>query len=365
MNRLYAVESTPTPTGARADHRLAIPRARSRRSRGRSRVQLGRGVAGAEGGAHARAGRVGPRRRQGSQRPSGQEPRRRRRSAADGRARARARVEPCARERREDGRLYRSGRRGGGVLDRLPEAASSARWMPARSRCCLVLGGNPVATAPADLQFASRLATVGFRGAPRASTTTRPRSSRTGTSPRPTTSKAGAMYAPPTAPCSIVQPLIAPLYDGKTGARGARRRVRPRADADTDLVRAHWKETHGDGDFERWWRTVLHDGLVPDTAFTAKRVVLRTDWQSDAVTAHDQRAAEQGLELRVPPRSRRPRRPLRQQRVGCRRCRSRSRRLTWDNAVLASPATAAKLRASEAPRSRAASTARSSPTSSS
>ena len=40
-------------------------------------------------------------------------------------------------------------------------------------------------------------------------------------------------------------------------------------------------------------------------------------------------------------------------------------RLTWDNAVLASPATADKLKASQRPRSRAASTDRSSATSSS
>ena len=87
---------------------------------------------------------------------------------------------------------------------------------------------------------------------------------------------------------------------------------------------------------------MLHDGLVPDATFTAKRVVLRTDWQSDAVTAHDQRAAEQGLELvfRLDPGVLDGRfanngwlqevpKPI--------------TKLTWDNAALVSPATAKRL----------------------
>ena len=51
---------------------------------------------------------------------------------------------------------------------------------------------------------------------PRRSTTTRPRASATGTWPRRTRSRPGATRAPSDGTVTILQPLIAPLYGGKT-----------------------------------------------------------------------------------------------------------------------------------------------------
>jgi molybdopterin-containing oxidoreductase family iron-sulfur binding subunit len=95
---------------------------------------------------------------------------------------------------------------------------------------------------------------------------------------------------------SIVQPLIAPLYDGKTAhevlAAAAGREQTP-----YDVVRGYWKAKHGTGDFERWWRTALHDGLVADTALPAKTTALRSDWVEAAIGMHDNRLDAEGLEL--------------------------------------------------------------------
>jgi len=74
---------------------------------------------------------------------------------------------------------------------------------------------------------------------------------------------------------SIVQPLIAPLYDGKsahemiallTGQSGA---------SSHDLVKAYWQKQHSGADFDMFWRKSLHDGWVEGTAFTSKQVNLR------------------------------------------------------------------------------------------
>jgi molybdopterin-containing oxidoreductase family iron-sulfur binding subunit len=65
---------------------------------------------------------------------------------------------------------------------------------------------------------------------------------------------------------SIIQPLIAPLYDGKTDAEVIAMLLGAPARA-FDLVRAtHGHGAKGDGAAEAGWRRALHDGLVPQTA---------------------------------------------------------------------------------------------------
>ncbi len=64
---------------------------------------------------------------------------------------------------------------------------------------------------------------------------------------------------------SIVQPLIRPLYDTRT-AHELIAYIGGAASASSyDLVRQTWQRNPG-GDFEAWWRGVVHDGVIPDTA---------------------------------------------------------------------------------------------------
>jgi molybdopterin-containing oxidoreductase family iron-sulfur binding subunit len=204
----------------------------------------------------------------------------------------------------------------------------------------VILGDNPVATAPADLRFAERLAKVAFRAHL-------------------------GLYEDETAllchwhvpeahylegwsdvraadgTVSIVQPLIAPLYDGKT-AHEVLAAAAGREKTSYDLVRDYWQK-QGVADLERWWRTVLHDGMAEGTALPAKDVTIKTDWVEAALGLHDAKADAKGLELvfqldpgvldgrfanngwlqEVP-------KPI--------------TKLTWDNAALLSPATARRLR---------------------
>jgi MoCo/4Fe-4S cofactor protein with predicted Tat translocation signal len=71
---------------------------------------------------------------------------------------------------------------------------------------------------------------------------------------------------------SIVQPLIAPLYDGKS-AYELISMLSGQADSKGhELVQAYWKTQHSGADFEAFWRKSLHDGWVEGTAFAPKQV---------------------------------------------------------------------------------------------
>jgi MoCo/4Fe-4S cofactor protein with predicted Tat translocation signal len=64
---------------------------------------------------------------------------------------------------------------------------------------------------------------------------------------------------------SLMQPLIEPLYNGRTAIEILAVLFANRADAASyDVVRDHWK-TLLVGDFEAAWKKALHDGLVPAT----------------------------------------------------------------------------------------------------
>ena len=131
MNRLYAIESTPTLTGAKADHRLRA--ARRRRSK-RPRAALVGGAAGRLVLERERA-EVPRRGRQGSAGAPRPLARRRRRLPARGGAPPRAPAEPVARQRRRRPSPTRRRSKSTRRTRRRRCASSRRRWTPARSIC--------------------------------------------------------------------------------------------------------------------------------------------------------------------------------------------------------------------------------------
>jgi molybdopterin-containing oxidoreductase family iron-sulfur binding subunit len=129
MNRLYAIESMPTSTGARADHRLpmkpsaieaaawlvaaavGVAPARAALDAAAGAVPTGDVLRAGRAGAAGRgdAAHVDRRGREGSPGASRTQPRHRRRRPTRRRACARARDQPGARQRRQDRRLHRDG----------------------------------------------------------------------------------------------------------------------------------------------------------------------------------------------------------------------------------------------------------------
>ncbi|HJU41956.1 MAG TPA: TAT-variant-translocated molybdopterin oxidoreductase [Vicinamibacterales bacterium] len=210
----------------------------------------------------------------------------------------------------------------------------------------LIVGeSNPVLSAPADLEFASAIRMVGQ------------------------TIHSGLFFDETARLCrwhipaahyleawsdartvdgtvSIVQPLIQPLYGGKS-AHEIIATLSDRPDRNGyDIVREHWMSQPAStkpasnqagevGTFEPVWRKWLHDGVIEGTAFTASTTPIAPDVPSritagtafDGIeinfrrdpTIYDGRFANNGWMQELP-------KPM--------------SKLTWDNAALIAPATA-------------------------
>jgi molybdopterin-containing oxidoreductase family iron-sulfur binding subunit len=71
---------------------------------------------------------------------------------------------------------------------------------------------------------------------------------------------------------SIIQPLISPLYNGKSALEFVAL-LSGQADASGyALVRAYWQKQHTGADFEVFWRKSLHDGWIEGTTFVPKPI---------------------------------------------------------------------------------------------
>ena len=128
----------------------------------------------------------------------------------------------------------------------------------------LIVGGNPAFDAPADLDFAKQLVKV-------------KRLSAHWSTHFDETSQLCNWHIAAThfleqwgdvkaydGTASIVQPLIAPLYRGKTEYEFLSAATGRAVESTYDIVRATWQP--GRDNFETFWRTSVHDGLVAESA---------------------------------------------------------------------------------------------------
>jgi molybdopterin-containing oxidoreductase family iron-sulfur binding subunit len=74
---------------------------------------------------------------------------------------------------------------------------------------------------------------------------------------------------------SIIQPLIAPLYNGKTAIEFVALLSGESDATGYDLVRAYWQKQHTGTDFEAFWRKSLHDGWIEGSTYQPKNVAVR------------------------------------------------------------------------------------------
>jgi molybdopterin-containing oxidoreductase family iron-sulfur binding subunit len=75
---------------------------------------------------------------------------------------------------------------------------------------------------------------------------------------------------------SIVQPLIAPLYDGKTAHEVVALLAGQSAASAHDLVQNYWKSKHAGADFDMWWRKSLEQGWIDGTKSQPKQVSVKS-----------------------------------------------------------------------------------------
>jgi molybdopterin-containing oxidoreductase family iron-sulfur binding subunit len=200
----------------------------------------------------------------------------------------------------------------------------------------IILGGNPVFNAPADLDFVGAMQNVPLRVHHSLY--------------YDETSYNCHWHIPEThdleqwgdvrghdGTVSIIQPLIAPLYRGRSVWEVVAGLLGDPGPNGRQIIRHYWQETLKPADFESFWRMSLEKGVVEGTAspaVNARSNILFGDLPSSVApqglelifrpdpSIHDGRYANNGWLQELP-------RPL--------------TRLTWDNAALLSPATARRL----------------------
>ena len=74
---------------------------------------------------------------------------------------------------------------------------------------------------------------------------------------------------------SFVQPLIAPLYGGKTALEVIATLGGQPDKSDHDLVQEYWQGQAKVPNFDIFWQKALHDGVVPNTALPAVNVTAK------------------------------------------------------------------------------------------
>jgi molybdopterin-containing oxidoreductase family iron-sulfur binding subunit len=147
----------------------------------------------------------------------------------------------------------------------LPSMASVASLVSSMKagavQTLVILGGNPVFDAPADLDFAGTLAKV-------------PHSIALGHTLDETSAKTewhipAAHYLESWGDAravggtlSVVQPLIQPLFGGRSPVEVLGVMVAGEDRTAYDIVRDTWKALLGDAEFESKWNRVLHDGVL-------------------------------------------------------------------------------------------------------
>jgi molybdopterin-containing oxidoreductase family iron-sulfur binding subunit len=335
MNRLYAVESSPTNTGASADHRLAV--------RASEVESVARAVASALGAAPAGPS-LSPRAAAWTAALAADLKRAAGRSCVIAGEHASSQVHWLAHAM--NGVL---GNLGTTVIvtdpveaepvDQAQSIAELARAMDAGSvEVLLILGGNPVFDAPADLDFAGRMDRVKFRARLGLYDDETSRLCHWHVPEAHTLETWGDARAYD-GTVTLQQPLIAPLYGGHSAHELLAAFTDQPERTSYQILRAHWQAQGAAGGFETFWRRSLHDGVVAGTALPAKSVSVRPPAAATAAPPpadvdgleinlrpdpwiHDGRFANNGWLQELP-------RPL--------------TKLAWDNALLLSPATAQRL----------------------
>jgi molybdopterin-containing oxidoreductase family iron-sulfur binding subunit len=133
---------------------------------------------------------------------------------------------------------------------------------------------------------------------------------------------------------TLTQPLVAPLYDGKSPYEFIFSLVGSSEMAGYDIVRNYWQGKMA-GDFDAAWRKAIHDGFVGNSAFPAKGVSAT----AGAIPASNFSSGDMEVMFR--------RDPLiydgsRANNAWLQETPKPVSNLCWDNAVLISPATAKK-----------------------
>ena len=100
---------------------------------------------------------------------------------------------------------------------------------------------------------------------------------------------------------SLVQPLIAPLYSGRSAHELMSALLGAPDATGYDIVRAYWQKQHVGADFEAWWRKSLNDGFIEGSAFVPKSLSPRTNSVPASAPANNSDARSLEINIRRDP----------------------------------------------------------------
>ena len=135
----------------------------------------------------------------------------------------------------------------------------------------VIIGGNPAYNAPVDLDFVSAVDKVKLRiqfSSYKNETTDQMHWH----VPEAHYLEAWSDARSYDGTASIIQPMILPLYDGKSSHEVLAMFTDQPGTSSHDLVQTYWKSQHPTGDFETFWRTSVHDGFVANTSSAPKQL---------------------------------------------------------------------------------------------
>ncbi len=145
-----------------------------------------------------------------------------------------------------------------------------------RVEMLIILGGNPVYNAPGDLDFLEALKKVPLRAH---------------LSRYVDETSAYCQWHVPAlhdleswgdarafdGTVSLIQPLIAPLYEGKTASELLSALIDGEERSSHEIVQAYWKDERGEEDFDTFWTASLARGFIEGSAFASKTLGIRAD----------------------------------------------------------------------------------------
>ena len=343
MNRLYAVEGVYSLTGAMADHRLRLESRQIAPFLAALAARLAPGAAGVSGaGVAGGVPGVDPRWIEAlakdllANRGKGL-------IVAGERQPAAVHAAVCA----LNTHLGNTGKTVGYYETKdaaLPSLSSLASLVSAMKggavQTLVVLGGNPVFDAPADLDFASAMAKV-RHSIVLGHTVDETSSKAEWHIPRAHYLESWGDARAVGGTVSIIQPLILPLFGGRTPVEVLGLMVAGQDRPGHDIVRETWTPILGEGDFDKKWNRVLHEGFLSGSELPEVVPALSGQPLADlgrpaealanagleivflpSPSLHDGRFANDGWLQELPD-------PL--------------TKLTWDNPALVSPKTAESL----------------------
>ncbi len=276
MNRLYAIESVPSTTGFKADHRLAMQAGRV--------AAFAQALQGALGGSAVGAGAGAPENGGWSE----GEAKFLQAAAADLKANGgKCVVIPGEQQSPEVHLAAMAMNQALGNAGKTVVYTATVNPMPSiqmddlrslvadmnsgKVQWLLILDANPVYSSPADLNFGEALGRV-------------PNSMHLGshfdeTAQITTWHVNSAHYLEMWSDAraydgtvSIVQPLIAPLYGGKSAHEVMQTLLDDPQQSAFVTIKNTWAQQLGKGDFETNWRKALHDGFLENTAFQPRNL---------------------------------------------------------------------------------------------